>query len=143
MAEDMLGRGTTLSYRAEAAVDPAAWTALATVISIEPSITVGEVETTVLASEFEDYMPTIPAGECAITVSHRNADAGCQALAASVDETPVVQQWKIEYVDGYIETFKGFAKGYSKKGIQNKERVTAELSIRLKTKITRTAPDPG
>lgn len=125
-----LGKGAILAYSQEAG-SATTYINLTKVVSINPTLSVGEVEDVTLDSTFESYLPTIPAGECTFTIRHRPGDAGVAAIAA-LSLAPAVIHWKIIYPDGSGMTFDGFVKGYSKT-FENKTIVDAEVPMRITT----------
>jgi hypothetical protein len=137
----MLGRGTILAY-SEGTTEPYTYTALTKVVSVNPATTMGEIEDVTLDSDFESYLPTLPAAECNFTVRYRPGDAGVKKILSWVG-TPTIVHFKLTSVDGSFMTFDGFVKGFTKT-YENKTIVDAEVPMRITSLPEYTeAPDPG
>lgn len=130
-----LGRGTTVSYRTT--VGTGTYTAIGTLVSVDgPGLTVGEVETPLLANTFKQYMPTLPEAELTLNVRLNNADAVNIAIRAAVKQAPVpIWDWKIVYPDTYIDTFSGFCKSFTVSGGENETVLMAAIAIRATTAV--------
>jgi hypothetical protein len=129
---DLVGYSTTL-------VSPT-YINIACLISVDgPGITVGETESTLLASTFKPYVSTLPEGEASLTLQFDNTDASMIAFRLLMKAAPVpTLAWQVTYQDGAVDTFLGFPKSFKVTGVENETRVTATVDIRLTTAITTT-----
>jgi hypothetical protein len=127
----MLGKGATIGYSVASGAGPYTYTPLMKVQSINPGLTVGEVEDTTLDSNFEAYLPTIPAGECGFVMRHRPGDAGVVLVLGWV-LSPTIVHWQVSSNDGSTLIFDGFVKGYTKT-FENKTIVDADVPMRIVT----------
>ena len=135
-----LGRGTTLAYSLTLGAG-ATFTPIGLLVSVDgPNTTVGEVETTVLASVIKPYLPTLPETEGTFNIQHNSANAGVIALRQMVKVAPVpIVQFQVTYPDNATDTFTGFAKGYSISGVENETVISAAVPFRATSVVTSVA----
>lgn len=133
-----LGRGATLGFSIGLAT-------IATILNVKsvdgPSLSVGEVETTTLASTFKPYLPTLPEGEVTFNINYIGMDPSVQALKSMLAVAPVpLANWLLTYEDAGTDAWKGFVKSFAVTGIENETVVSAAVSIRMTTALTSTYP---
>ncbi len=138
MAGPYVGRGVELAVKAPG---DSAFVTLTDVFSIKgPNISIGEAECSTLASTFKPYLPTIPEGEASLSARFDAASAGIQKMKTLTTVPIPICDWQITYIDGYVDTFKGFLKSLELDTIENESVINVNSSLRMTTDITRTAP---
>ncbi len=132
------GRGALYAIKA---TGDSAFVNIGNITNIDgPNITVGEVETTDLTSTFKPYQPTIKEGELSFDLQHSYGDAGVTKIKTLLTVPIPTVHHQITYSDGYIDTWDGFFKAYSITGIENETIIMANVSVRMVTDVTSTAP---
>lgn len=140
MPSNQLGRGTTIAWLSDS--EGASSIAFATLVTVTPaSNEVGETETTLLASVFKPYAPTIPEGEGSFKIYHLDSDPGCQAMIAACESAPVpTGKFTITFPSGATLAIPGFPKKYAIDEVENESPITAELDYRQTAPWTYTQP---
>lgn len=129
--KSMLGAKSKLSWSI-GPTEPYTYTDGVGVVSVNPALSVGEVEDTVLESDFETYLPTIPAGECGFVIRYRPGNAFVKKLIEWA-LTPTIVHFKVTSPDGSYLTFDAFPKGFTKT-FENKTIIDADVPMRIVTK---------
>jgi hypothetical protein len=122
------GRGTTLSY---SPTSGGTLTLLALVTKVEPSVTIGKVETTVLSSTFKPQIPTLAEGDATFTIKYASSDPGAILLRGMLTPPTPIGSWVITFQDLGTCTFPGFITGFKVTGVENESVVEAEVPITI------------
>jgi hypothetical protein len=136
--QPQLGRTTTISWTATGG----SLVAFLSLVSVTPpGNSVGEAETTLLASLFKPFLPTIPEAEGSFKVQHWDGNAGCVAMQAAVATAPVpTGVFLITFPSGGTISCPGFPKGYAIGETTNEEIITADIAFRQTGVATYTPP---
>jgi hypothetical protein len=140
--QPQVGRGASLTFTPSPSGSTA--TSFLSLVSLTPpASTVGEVETTLLASNFEDYVPTIPAAEGSFKVQHWDGDPGCLAMQSACSQAPVpTGVFLITLPSSATLSFPGYPKKYAIDELSNKDVIMAEIDYR-KTGVGTYTPAGG